>query len=126
MKLIPPKKGYVKFKSKDNVIIGEYKKGIVIDLDSAKAIVKERRAQYSGDRPYVIVDKGVKGITKEAMKYFSTPESFDGITAIGMVQKGRFSRLMMKFLVMIASPPVRVKIFEDENKAVAWAKRFSE
>ena len=116
---------YVYLELNEGIISGYYKSELIIDLETAKDIVKLRNEfQDQKIYPAMIFDNGVRSMNKEARDYFSTKEGSRGLSAAALVLKSPFSKMFGNFLLKINSPVMPVKIFNDQVKAKLWLNQF--
>ena len=116
----------VEFSIEKGVVFGIYRNDLIIDLVTAKTIVKERlKFTNSKPYPYLIDDRGVKSLTKEARVYFASEESYSYITACGMLYNSIFSAMVMRILLLAVSPPFPVRMFANKADAVKWLKNYT-
>lgn len=116
---------YVYLELNEGIISGYYKSELIIDLETAKDIVRLRNEfQEQKVYPAMIFDNGVRSMNKEARDYFSTKEGSRGLSAAALVLKSPFSKMFGNFLLKINSPVMPVKIFNDQVKAKLWLNQF--
>ncbi|WP_449415932.1 DUF7793 family protein [Pedobacter kyonggii] len=60
---------------------------------------------------------------KETRK-FSTEQLPQIYTAMAMVSKPGLAQLIMKILFKFQTPPIPIKSFTDDKKAMEWLKKF--
>jgi len=73
--------------------------------------------------PLLIYLKNSPVPDKETRK-FSTEKLPEIYSAMAMVSKPGLSQFIMKILFKFQNPPIPIKSFTDDEKAMAWLKRF--
>jgi len=73
--------------------------------------------------PLLIYLKNSPVPDKETRK-LSTEKLPEIYTAMAMVSKPGLSQFIMKMLFKFQNPPIPIKSFTDDEKAMAWLKRF--
>ncbi len=118
---------YAHFNLCDGIVYVTYKKGVTINLSTARQLV-ETRLELTENREYpmILFDEGVVSIEKEARDFFSSDEGIINISACAMVLKSVYSTFLGNFLIKIKKPSIPVKIFTDEKNAKEWLMQFKE
>lgn len=75
--------------------------------------------------PLLVNLNEIKSITKEARDHFSMKDRTPGVSAIGLVIKSPASTIIGNFFLGLNKSMVPVKLFTNEEKAIAWLKQFS-
>jgi hypothetical protein len=112
------------FEIKDGILYATYKQGITVNLDGAKEVVKNRLL-FTENIPYpvIVMDKGVKSISKEARDYLAKDGAV-GLIAGALVLKSVYSTFLGNFFIKLTKPPFPSKMFTDINAALEWLEQF--
>ncbi|NMN38025.1 STAS/SEC14 domain-containing protein [Pedobacter sp. SG918] len=108
----------------DDGILISYSKSVlrtVENISANVALVKE----ITGNKkvPLLIYLKNSPVPDKETRK-FSTEQLPQIYTAMAMVSKPGLAQLIMKILFKFQNPPIPIKSFTDDKKAMEWLKQF--
>ena len=110
----------------DGIIHGTYKPKIRrIDLKLAKKLVSDRKIVSNGKTYPVLADlyKAV-AIDKDARNYFSSKESIEGLSAVGVLVSNQIAKFGATIWNMINEPAIPTKIFTNKEKAIKWLQQF--
>jgi hypothetical protein len=112
------------FEIKEGIIFANYRQGIVITLDMAKDMVN-RRMEFAENKSYpaIVVDDGVKSITKEARDYLAKDGAV-GLIAGALVLKSVYSAYLGNFFLRLTKPPFPTKMFLDVKSALEWIEKY--
>jgi hypothetical protein len=116
---------YVHYHLVDGVLIGTFKKGLKINLEIAKEIVKNRLA-LTGDGPFpsIIINMGVFSIDKKGRDYLASTEGIRGLNASAVVLDSPFGSLLGNFFIRVTKPKLPVKVFRTKAGALNWVEQF--
>ncbi|MBT2560343.1 STAS/SEC14 domain-containing protein [Pedobacter sp. ISL-68] len=108
----------------DDGILISYSKSILRTVENIAANV-ELVKKITGDKkvPLLIYLKNSPVPNKETRK-FSTEQFPQIYTAMAMVSKPGLAQLIMKILFKFQIPPIPMKSFTDDEKAMEWLKKF--
>lgn len=107
----------------DNILRMRIKDGVTIDLKQAKIINDEMRRHATHGRIPILIDARVKyNWDKDAQKFMADNSDFRLATAV--LSDNPFSRLLTNTFVKIFKPSYPVKLFTEEEKAIAWLKEM--
>jgi hypothetical protein len=116
---------YSDFYIEDGIIFGVYPKGIQIDLEIAKYLVRERTKLCEGKSYLACIDaRGVDSSSNEAQKYFSSEAGVFGITAGAFIVDSFLTRLLGNFYLKIFTPSKPAKLFSNKEEALVWLQKF--
>ena len=80
---------------------------------------------YSQKKFPLLVDlRGIKSISPEAREHFTLKGRDSVVSAYAMVLSSSLSRMIGNFFMNFHKPAVPAKLFNREDDAVAWLKRF--
>ncbi len=106
----------------DGIIHYVYHSGVKINLEDAKEIRAKHLEATSGISYPLLVDmKNILGLDNDARKYFSANDMY---LAVAFLIESPVSRVIANFFIGISKPPVPVKMFTSEEKAIEWLKGF--
>lgn len=116
---------YVYLELQDNLLIGTYKKGLKIDLETAKEIIRTR-LEFTDSKPVIALVRnlGVVSMDKKARDYLSSDEGIRGIIAGAMVLDSPFGSFLGNFYLSVTKPKVPIRIFSKEEAALKWLLQF--
>lgn len=118
------KSSYVSARLENSIMIGVYEKKIVIDIDLAKQIVKERLTLFAGKTYPVLVDaRHVKVVTPEARRYFAK-EGVEGMSALAVVVGNFVSVIGGNLFMQFSKNRVPTKLFRTKDQALKWLSQF--
>lgn len=116
---------YVNLVIKDGILIGTYKKGLDINLEVAKEIVRIRILFTEGKKmPAMIKSEGIISMTKPARQFLASDEAITGLSASAIIVNSGFSRFLGNFFVQVNKTKLPVKIFSDVGRAEKWLHQF--
>lgn len=116
---------YVHFMLSENLLTATYQKGLQIDLDIAREVVRSRQFFTSQKTvPVLILNGGVVSMTKEAREYLASSEGTTGIRAAAIVLKSVFGSFLGNFFLSVNKPEMPVKIFTRRDTAVRWLGKY--
>ena len=75
----------------------------------------------AGRAPMMVVMGEVRGQTREAREFlFKDPSIQRHTTRVALVHRSPVSRVLTTFFIRLVKPQVPVRVFTDEEQAVAW------
>ena len=116
---------YVHLSVRNKILVGTYRSGIHISLETARSIVATRKL-FTGNLPMpsLIKSQGVISMDKAAREYLASPEATEGLTASAILVHSAFSSFLGNFFLSVNKTSMPVKLFTDEAKAERWLRRF--
>lgn len=116
---------HVYFEIKEGLLVATYKKGLRLNLDMAKTIVKSRLS-LMGDKelPVLIYNLGVISMDKEARDYLSSSEGVKGLKAGAIVLNSPYGSFLGNFFLSVTKPPIPARIFTNTKSAMKWLEKF--
>lgn len=113
---------YIKFETRGNCLIGEYKVS-VIDLEIAKSVVDLRLEMHGGTKLVgIILGSKVINLTKEARDFLGSDHGVKDLVAGAMVIDSTFKKNMFNFFLKFNKPNIPSKIFTDIDSALKWGE----
>jgi hypothetical protein len=113
---------YVSMWIEDGILFSDYKKKLVIDLDVAKMIVKDRLDFTAGKSYPIVIDfSNLKSADKQARDYMNDPEGgLKGLLAGAFVSNNALATLFINLYLKINKPSVPAKFFTNRKEALDW------
>ncbi|WP_439882015.1 DUF7793 family protein [Pontibacter sp. MBLB2868] len=117
---------YIKMFVKDGILHFYYKEIENMDLDMAKACVKDRK-EFTNNKSYpCLVDVVMlKNSTKEARDYFAD-EGNEGIKANAILVSSSAVKMMTNFYIMVNKPKNPTRMFTDKDSALEWLAQYKD
>ena len=116
---------YVHFELQDDLLFCTYKKGLRLNLDMAKEIVKAR-LEFTNYIPALVVvyNAGVISMDKKARDYLSSEEGLRGCIAGTIVLDSPFGLFLGNFYLSVTKPKMPTRIFSKTEDALKWLDKF--
>jgi hypothetical protein len=116
---------YVHFELRDDVLFCTYKKGLKLNLDMVKEIVKAR-LEFTNYKPTLVVvyNAGVVSMDKKARDYLSSEEGLRGGIAGAIVLDSPFGLFLGNFYISVTKPKMPMRIFSKTEDALKWLDKF--
>jgi hypothetical protein len=116
---------YEKFWVEDEILIGEFFKGLTLDVDGAKICVKDRITFSKGKNyPFLVDTRGLVHITKEARDYLGSTDGSEGVIASAILIGSPVTRIIGNFFMSINKPIIPVRLFNEREDAKKWLSQF--
>jgi hypothetical protein len=117
---------YVSMWIEDGILFSDYKKKLVIDLDVARMIVKDRLDFTAGKSYPIVIDfSNLKSADKQARDYMNDPEGgLKGLLAGAFVSNNAVATLFINLYLRINKPTVPAKFFTSRVEAIEWLKNL--
>lgn len=116
---------YVHFELQDDLLICTYKKGLRLNLDMAKEIVKARLEFINYEPKLVLIyNQGVVSMDKNARDYLSSDEGISGAIAGAIVLDTPFGSFLGNFYLAVTKPKIPLRIFSKKEAALKWLDKF--
>jgi hypothetical protein len=109
---------------KDDIYYVTYKKGITINLEDAKEMIRNRLI-FAGNASYpmLVEEEGISSIAKDAREYMSK-EGTAGVTAGAFILKSVYSTFLINFYLTVTRPKIPYRMFTDKTKAIEWLQQY--
>lgn len=116
---------YVRYELQDDLLIGTYKKGLKINLEMAKEIVKTR-LEFTDHRPVVVLvlNQGVVSMDKKARDFLSSDEGVRGCIAGAIVLDSPVGSFLGNFFLSVSKPKIPARTFSKKEAALKWLQQF--
>ena len=120
-----PETPHVHLLIRDHILIGTYRKGLQINLDTAKQIVEERIRFTKGKKMVaMILSDGISAVDKAAREYLASEKGTEGLLATAIVVSSPFDYLMGKFFIRVNKTGIPSRIFYNMREAEKWLQQF--
>jgi hypothetical protein len=117
---------YILYEIRDNILIATYKKGLKINLDTARKIVADRRAVMGNkSMPVMVLNQGVISMDKEARDYLSSEDANRGLKAGAIISDSVFTSILSNFFLSVSKPKIPAKLFTSQDQAMKWLQKFN-
>ncbi len=114
----------IRMEIKDGVLHAHYKAGLMLNLEDAKNLVRERERLCEGkEYPFIIYDGGVVSMDRDARIYFSSYEGTRGISLAAFIETSVFSKMLINFFLNLTKPNVKSRAFNNIEEAMKWIER---
>ncbi|ASO07528.1 DUF7793 family protein [Arenibacter algicola] len=108
----------------DNIVHIIYKKGVIIDLQASKRIVRDR-LMFQEERAYPILCdiRQLRRVDKAARDYLALEGSLL-VKALAFIIEPPVTDVMTRFYLMTNHPDIPTASFREISKALAFLSRF--
>jgi hypothetical protein len=98
-----------------------------IFLEDARENTAVIETFYKGNKFPLLVDiRNIKSISPEARQHFTLKGRESVVNSFAMILSSSLSRMIGNFFLSFDKPVVPVKLFDREDKAVAWLRGFTQ
>lgn len=116
--------GQVKFwfDEQRKIIMCSTVEGAELTIEDARACTEVMKNLTGGvPRPFFGDFSKMKSQTKECRDYYAqNPQHLQTYSAVALLVKGAFSRVLANFFLGLNKPPKPTQLFNDQAKAIAW------
>jgi hypothetical protein len=120
----PVETNYLTLVVEEGILHCYYKEMEVLDLDIAKAGVRDRLAYIKGNSyPSLFDITKVKQSTKEARDYMAN-EGNDLVLASAILVSSPMLKMMANFFISVNKPRNPTRMFTDQESALEWLAQF--
>lgn len=115
---------YVSVWLEGNIMMGKYHDNIVIDLEIAKEIVRERIAIFGTEKRLALIELGNSiTTTKEARDYLGSKDACVGLKKLAILAHSPISATLGNFYLKFSKPLEPTRIFTNKEAAKKWLLR---
>ncbi|HYG37631.1 MAG TPA: hypothetical protein VD908_03385 [Cytophagales bacterium] len=115
---------YLKMWIEGNIMFAEYK-SVVVDLEAAKIILKDRLELIQGNTYACFADcRKVKYWTNEARIFQAGENNNIGIKAAALYVKSHALKILANFYLLINKPNVPQYCFTSKEAAFKWLEQY--
>ena len=113
------------FKIENETLFCSYKQNIVMDLNMAKRIVKDRMEFTKGKSYPILIDfTNLKSASKEARDYMNDPKGgLMGLKRGAFLSNNVVTTVFINLYLKINRPTIPAKFFTNKQEALKWLKR---
>lgn len=109
----------------DGIARTQVKPGAEISLSDARENTAAVEKLYKGYKFPLLVDtRKVSYVSKEARDHFSIGDRDTVVNSFALVINSPLSRIIGNFFMGLNKPSVPMKLFNSEQEAVKWLKKF--
>jgi len=108
----------------DTGILVAYSKSILRTVENIGANVALVKEITNNKKVPLLIYLKNSPVPNKATRKFSTEQLPTIYTAMAMVSKPGLAQFIMKLLFKFQNPPIPMKSFTDDEKAMEWLKRF--
>lgn len=111
----------------NDIIFIKLKDKIQVELEDSQKQYLFLKSKYDGINKHIIlVETGIDtSISKEAREFASKPESNAMTQATAVIVKSLAHRIIINFLIkIIHQQTMKMKMFDDKQKAIDWLLSF--
>lgn len=109
------------------VLIVRAKPDVDLKLEDAELDFNTGRQLVNNKKTPVLSDSRHLGFTcKEVREFYAQPKLAEHISAMAILIESLPGRLLGNFFIKFNNPPYPVKVFNSEQEAICWLKKFIE
>ena len=118
---------YVHFELENDIVIVTFKRNLVITIEIAEEIVKDRLLFIEGKSYPILADiRIMKSVDKASREYFGSDKGQEGVRAGALLTDSVFSTFLGNFFLKLEffnKSPLPTRLFTDKNEAMEWLKQ---
>ena len=109
----------------NGILYAKYKHDLVIDINVAKEIVKDRQKISAGIlRPILVDVTGILCVDTDGRNYLAGPEGCEFISAGAIHTKNKLLAFVGNAFILLDKPLIPAKVFSCESTAADWLELF--
>lgn len=111
----------------NEIVYYKLKDNITIELEDSKKQFLFLKSKFDGINKHIIlVEPGLDtNISKEAREFSSRPDSNEMTAATAVIVKSLGHRILINFIINITQQQtMKMKMFDDKQKAINWLLSF--
>lgn len=109
----------------DDLLHITYLDNVIVDLEAARIILRDRLAFQKGRSFATFVDvRKVEYWTKEARAYQGTEQNHEGIKAFAMLIDSPIQKTVIKFYLYFNKPKTPTDCFLSKEKCLDWLSQY--
>lgn len=109
----------------NGILFGKYKPNLIIDLQVAKDIIRDRKTLSRNiTRPFLIDVTELLSVDATARNYMASAEACEFLHAGAIYTQNKLMAFMGKAFILLDSPPIPSKVFSNKQKAMKWLEPF--
>ncbi len=116
---------YTTWMGQDGIARTVVKRNAEVSLKEAQENTEAIFSLYKDKKfPLLIDSRNIKAISKEARDHFSIRNRETTVTSFGILIDSPLSRIIGNFFMGLNKPSVPAKLFNEEEEALKWLKKF--
>lgn len=110
----------------DQILFCSYKKNLILDINAAKSIVKDRLEFTEGKNYFILIDfNNLKSADKEAREYMNDPRyGLKGLLGGAFISQKTTASIFINLYLKINKPIIPTKFFSNREEGLAWLKEL--
>ncbi len=115
---------YTSYRFHDGVLHIVYHQGVIVNLNAAVQIVKDRLLLQEGRAFPILCDiRGIREINKAARAYLAVEGSIL-VKAVAVIVEPPVSKMLSEFYIRTSKPPIPTQSFEHIEDALVYLKEY--
>lgn len=116
---------YLTWMGKDGIARTAVKPNAEVTIKEAKENSIAVNSLFTGQSfPLLIDARGIRSISKEARDFFSLNNRSSFVNSFAILIESPLSRIIGNFFMSLHKPRVPVKLFNSEQEALLWLKKY--
>ena len=116
---------YTELRLENEIMHSVFKPDLIINLEIAKALVKERlRVSNEKDQLLLFDISNLVSVDLEAIQYLSTEEAIKYIKAGAIYSSNPIAKFAGKLFIDTNRPKPPAKLFNNKTEAIKWLNQF--
>lgn len=105
----------------NGILFGKYKPELIITLEVAIAIVRDRMKISNGIiRPFLIDITEMTAVNKEGRKYLASKEACELVSAGAIYTNHPLMKIVGNAFILLDRPRIPIKLFTNQQAALRW------
>lgn len=118
---------YFTWMGEDGIARTKVKQGAEVSLEHAQENSVVVNSLYRDKKFPLIVDaRGIKSMTREARKHFSTEGRSTNVTSFAIIIGAPISKMIGNFFMGINKPAIPARLFTSEEEAKKWLLKINQ
>lgn len=109
----------------DGILFLEYIPNLIMSLDEAKEIVRDRLSYTNGEYRFCLIDiTNLKSVTKDAREYMSDPKGgLVGLSGGAFISGSVLTTVIINLFFKINRPEIPSRFFTSREEALEWLSK---
>jgi len=109
----------------NGIMYGKYKPDLVIDIEIAQEMVRDRKKVSAGiSRPFLIDVTDLLSVDTDGRNYLAGPAGCELISAGAIYTQNQLLAFVGNAFILLDKPLVPAKVFSNESAALRWLEPF--
>ena len=108
----------------DGVLVVDYGARQRLDVEAMREALRQTRERGYRRRPTLLKGSNILAVDYEAMRFASSPEIVEVCSASAIVVQNFLQRHMARMFMWYHRHPYPTRVFEEEERAIAWLRGF--